>query len=124
MPKNIKNKSKPTASNAGGDANKEKVDTPKINSKPLRDNKPKSDILQHNGTSAPNINSWAAALNNPEVFSKLELTLPWSSSLFKEGLDVSFFSLFASPPALLALGLLLLLIFFGIANSIFFHSEY
>jgi len=89
MPKNINNKSKPKASNAGGDANKEKDDTTKINTKPHKENKPKSDILQHNGTSAPNINSWAAALNNPEVFSKLELTLPWSSSLFKEGLDIS-----------------------------------
>ena len=95
MPKNISNNSKPKASHAGGEANKEKNDTSKNNSKPQkdnkpqRDNKPKSDILQHNGISSPNVNSWAAALNNPEVFSKLDLKLPWSSSLFKEGLDVS-----------------------------------
>ena len=59
------------------------------NNKPHRDNKPKSDILQYNGISSPNVNSWASALNNPEVFSKLDLSLPWSSSLFKEGLDTS-----------------------------------
>ena len=39
--------------------------------------------------SSPNVNSWVSAFNNPEVFSKLELTLPWSSSLFKEGVDPS-----------------------------------
>ena len=93
MPKNIRENAKPKAGNAGGDA-KEKDDASKQDAKrkesqkPNRD-RPKSDILQHNGISSPNVNSWAAALNNPEVFSKLDLSLPWSSSLFKEGLDVS-----------------------------------
>ena len=95
MPKNIRENGKPKAGNAGGDA-KEKDESKNDgkkkennNNKPNRDNRPKSDILQHNGISSPNVNSWAAALNNPEVFSKLDLSLPWSSSLFKEGLDTS-----------------------------------
>ena len=93
MPKNIKDNSKLKAGNAGGEA-KEKDESKNDgkkkennNNKPNSDNRPKSDILQHNGISSPNVNSWASALNNPEIFSKLDLSLPWSSSLFKEGLD-------------------------------------
>ena len=87
MPKNIRENGKPKASNAGGDAKQKDESTndgkKKENQKPNKEFRPKSDILQHNGISSPNVNSWAAALNNPEVFSKLDLSLPWSSSLFK-----------------------------------------
>jgi len=44
MPKNISNNSKPKASNAGGEANKEKNDTSKNNSKPQRDNNYGNDV--------------------------------------------------------------------------------
>ena len=88
MPKLEKPKSK--ASNAEG---KEKEDASKSDAKNKKEDKkkdrPNNHILQHNGISSPNINSWVASMNNPEIFSRLDLSLPWSSSLFKEGLDIS-----------------------------------